>query len=107
MEVRAEKVKQTIDFLLFFSIIKNVFHYMFAKCFLPDPDAYDLQPAVSDFGSTRAQGAILAHTASRMTFHGYFESTSTKQYQYSTKFMRSYSSSNCLLICGCSKTKNV
>ena len=38
----------------------------------------------------------VAHAASRVTFYGYFESISTKQ--CSTKFFRSYSSSNCLLI---------
>ena len=35
----------------------------------------------------RVACVILAH-ASRVTFHGYFESTSTKQ--FSTKFFRSY-----------------
>ena len=29
---------------------------------------------------TRVACAMLAHAASRVTFHGYFESTSTKQY---------------------------
>ena len=57
---------------------------MFAKCFLPNSDACDLQPAVSNFA---ARDAILAHAASHVTFYGYFESTSTEQ--YSTKFFRS------------------
>ena len=33
---------------------------------------------------TRVACAILAHAASRVTFHGYFESTSTKQYTVQT-----------------------
>ena len=43
------------------------------------------------FWGARARVAcvILAHTASRMMFHGYFESTSTKQYSTSTKFLKS------------------
>ena len=38
------------------------------------------------FRGAWAQGAILAHAASHVTFHGYFESTSTKQ--DSTKFFQ-------------------
>ena len=43
------------------------------------------------FCGVRGRGAILAHAASRMTFHGYFESTFTKQ--YSTKFSGAMDSS--------------
>ena len=46
---RAEKVLQKIICYYMFLIIKNVFHYMFAKFFLPNSDACDLQPAVSSF----------------------------------------------------------
>ena len=44
--------------------------------------AYDLK-----FCGAWARGAIFTHVASRVTFHGCFGSTSTKQ--YCTKFMRS------------------
>ena len=37
--------------IAFFSITKNAFHYLLAKFFLPNPDASDLQPAVSIFAA--------------------------------------------------------
>ena len=39
--------------IAFFSITKNVFHYLLAKFFLPNPDACDLQSAVSNFAAHR------------------------------------------------------
>ena len=52
MEEERKKFYKKINFLLyFFSIIKNVFHYMFAKFLLLNPDACNLQPAVLNFAA--------------------------------------------------------
>ena len=82
MEREQKKFYKKLFVYVFFSIIKNVFHYMFAKFILPNSGRMQSQMCCA-----RARGAILAHAASCVKFDGYFESTSTKQ--YSTKFFRS------------------
>ena len=87
MEAERKKFYKKLISNCIFLIPKNVFHYLLAKFFLPNPNACNLQPAVSNFaahGHDRVACAILAHAASRVTFYGYFESTSTKQYTVQT-----------------------
>ena len=84
--------KKLTSYCIFFNN-KKCFPLHVCKVFLPNLDACLIltsSPAHGlKFWGARAQVAcvILAHTASRMKFHGYFESTSTKQ--YSTKFLKS------------------
>ena len=84
---RKEFYEKLISYCIFL-IIKKALHYMFGKFFYLNSSACNLQPTVSILRHTaRVACAILAHAASHMTFHGYFEFTFTKQ--YSEKFFRS------------------
>ena len=78
---RAEKVLQKIQ--------KKCFPLHVREVFLPNSNACSSPARSLKFCNARARVVcvILAHAASRVTFHGYFELTSTKQ--YSTKFFRS------------------
>ena len=51
MKAERKKFYQKLISYCIFSITKNVFHLMFAKIFLPNPDACDLQPAISTFAA--------------------------------------------------------
>ena len=48
---RGKRFTKNWFLIAFFSITKNVFHYLLAKFFLRNPDACDLQPAVSNFAA--------------------------------------------------------